>query len=246
MGRPIKQKWLNPQTYTYGQGQGAGVLGGVGGQKIAATSGNITLNSITRGTGYYAANVSATIAAPDLDDGVRATVSTVYLFANGAVKSVGLGTVGSGYTTTNPAITFFGANSGAASATATLANANWTPAIRGNAWFTGTTTGDYNADFVRQRGSKSFIMANATAVHQTLKLQSNIATTGTGSSYSTLGPQHAGFVTIGAEFADGSTFAISKITDRVVHSSTGQVYKWTFGTAANVSASNITVKINNV
>jgi hypothetical protein len=248
MGRPIKQKYLNPQAIGYGQGAGAGVVSNasVGGQKIASTSGNITHNSITRGTGYYTANVSATIAAPNLDDGTQATVSTVYLFANGAVKSVGLNNAGSGYTTTHPAITFFGANSGAASATATLANHGITAAIRGNAWFTGTTTGDYNADFIRQRGSKSFVMANATAVHQTIKLQGNIATTGASGDYSVIGPKYAGFLTIGAQFADGSTFAISKITDRVVHSSTGNVYKWSFSTAANVSASNITVKIDSI
>ena len=248
MGRPIKQKYLNPQPIGYGQGAGAGVVSNasVGGQKIASTSGNITLNSITIGSVYYAANVSATIAAPDLDDGTQATVSTVYLFANGAVKSVGLNNAGSGYTTTHPAITFFGANSGAASATATLANHGVTPAIRGNAWFTGTTTGDYNADFVKQRGGKSFVMANATAVHQTLKLQGNITATGSSSSYAALGPTHAGFVTIGAQFADGSTFAISKITDRVAHSATGKVYKWSLSTSANVSASNITVQIDSI
>ena len=250
MGRPIKQKYLNPQPIGYGQGAGAGVVSNtsVGGQMIASTSGNITLNSLTRGTGYYSANVSATIAAPDMDDGTRATVSTVYLFANGAVKSVGLNNAGSGYTTTNPAITFFGANSGAASATATLANHGVTPAIRGNAWFTGTTTGDYDADFLKQRGSHSFVMANVAGPNQekqTLRLEST-NNTGTGGSYAALGPTSAGNVTIGAQFADGSTFQVKKITDRVVHSNDGHVYKWGFGSAANVSVGNITVQIDSI
>ena len=250
MGRPIKQKYLNPQPIGYGQGAGAGVESNtsVGGKMIASTSGNITLNSLTRGTGYYSANVSATIAAPDMDNGTRATVSTVYLFANGAVKSVGLNNAGSGYTTTHPAITFFGANGGAASATATLTNHGVTAAIRGNAWFTGTTTGDYNADFLKQRGSRRYTMANvagANQVTQTLRLEST-NTTGTSSSYAALGPTAAGNVTVGAEFADGSTFQVKKITDRKVWSNTGGIYKWSFSTAANVSASNITVKIDSI
>ena len=249
MGRPIKQKWLNPQPIGYGQGAGAGVVNhSVGGNQIAASSGNIVLHSLTEGLGYYAANVTATIAAPNMDNGTRATVSAVYLWANGAVKAVGLGNAGSGYTTAYPAITFFQGNTNPASATATIVGHGITAAIRGNAWFTGTTTGDYFADFLKQRGSRTFVMANAAGpnqVTQTLRMEST-NTTGSSNDFSTLGPTAAGNVTICAAFADGSTFQIKKITDRTVHSNTGQVYKWSFGTAANVSASNITVTIDSI
>lgn len=249
MGRPIKQKWLNPQPIGYGQGAGAGVVNhSVGGNMIAASSGNIVLNSLTKGLGYYVANVTATIAAPDMDNGTQATVSTVYLWANGAVKAVGLSNAGSGYTTANPAITFYEGNTNPASATATTVGHGITAAIRGNAWFTGTTTGDYNADFLKQRGSHSFVMANVAGPNQakqTLRLEST-NNTGTGGSYAALGPTSAGNVTIGAQFADGSTFQVKKITDRVVHSNDGHVYKWGFGSAANVSVGNITVQIDSI
>jgi hypothetical protein len=250
MGRPIKQKWLNPQPLNYGQGAGAGVVNhSVGGNQIAADgAGNIVLHSLTKGLGYYAANVRATIAAPDMDNGTQATVSSVYLWANGAVHSVALGNAGSGYTTTYPAITFFEGNSSTASATATLTGHGITAAIRGNAWFTGTTTGDYYADFLKQRGSHTYVMANAAGpnqVSQTLRLEST-NNTGTGGDFSTLGPTAAGNVTIGAQFADGSTFQVKKITDRKVWSNDGHIYKWSLTTSANVSASNITVQVDSV
>jgi hypothetical protein len=255
MGRPIKQKWLNPQPLNYGQGAGAGLVLGssVGGQQIAAdVSGNITLNSLTKGLGYYTGNVYAQIAGPNMDDGTQATIDTVHLWANGAVKAFHLSNAGAGYTTTNPAITVYApglnGNTTPATATATLANHGKTAAIRGNAWFTGTTTGDYFADFIKQRGSHTFVMANVAGlnqVKQTLRLEST-NNTGSSSSYAGLGPTAAGNVTIGAEFADGSTFQVKKITDRKVWSNDGHIYKWSLTTSANVSASNITVKVDSI
>ena len=250
MGRPIKQKWLNPQPIGYGQGAGAGVVNSasVGGNMIASTGGNIVLHSLTKGLGYYQANVRATIAAPDMDDGTQATVSQVYLWANGAVKAVGLGNAGAGYTTQYPAITFFEGNTNPASATATLTGHGVTAAIRGNAWFTGTTTGDYYADFIKQRGSHRFVMANAAGanqVTQTLRMEST-NNTGTSNDFSTLGPTAAGNVTICAAFTDGSTFQVKKITDRLVYSNDGHAYKWSLTTSANVSATDITVQVDSV
>jgi hypothetical protein len=237
MGRPIKKKYYNPRTYgaTGGDGGQSGTAS-IGGESIAAdVSGNITLNSITRGTGYYSANVVATIAAPLLAGGTTATVSTVHLFANGAIKALTLGNAGAGYTTANPAITFTGANSGAASATATLTSGTTAAAIRANVFFTGASYGDWNADMVKQRGSRTWICRNA-SYSETVKLVTS----------PNLNPYSAGTMTVIATFSDGSQFNISKITDRKVYSSTGESYKWTFDSVSgtgNVSATDITVQV---
>jgi hypothetical protein len=241
MGRPIKKKYINPADVQHQGIGGPAYKGDTGGEPVYVdTTGNVVIATITRGSGYLA-NATATISAPVLESGVTATVGTVYIFANGAVKAVQITNVGAGYLT-NPTITFFGANTGTATATATITVGNVAPSIRANIWFPGTTTGDYNGDLIKQRGSHSFVCANATA-QSTFKIQSNV---GTNSSYSVLGPTAAGLMTIGASFVDGSKFAIKKITNRKVWSDDGHIYKWTFGTAANtnVTTGDITVQID--
>lgn len=234
MGRPIKKKYYNPAPTGVGSVSGQT---GIGGESIAADiSGNIVLNSITIGSGYYAANVAATIAAPSLVNGIQATVSTVHLFANGAIKALTLGTAGSGYTTANPAITFTGANSGAASATATLTSSTSAPAIRGNVFFTGASVGDWNADLIKARGARTFLAESATGVFETVKLVTSPNNN----------PYIGGTMTITARFADNSQFNVAKITNRKVYSATGQSYKWTFNSVSgtgNVSATDITVQV---
>lgn len=238
MGRPIKKKYYNPAPVGTVPGDGAkSGTASIGGEQIAVDAfGNISLNSITRGSGYSAGTVAATIVAPSLADGTQATISTVHLFANGAIKSLTLGNPGKGYTVANPAISFTGANTGIASATATLTPSTSAPAIRANVFFTGASSGDWNADMVKQRGSKRWVCQNSSYT-ETVKLVTNDAN---------LNPYSAGTMTVIATFADGSQFNIAKITDRKVYSSTGNSYKWTFDSVSgtgNVSTTNITVQV---
>jgi hypothetical protein len=243
MGRPIKKKYYNPAPYGYSP-QGDGAVSGsasIGGEQIAAgVDGNITLNSLTKGLGYYTGNVYAQIAAPLLADGTQATIDVVHLWANGAVKAFHLDNPGKGYTVANPAITVYApglnGNTTPATATATLTASTSAPAIRANVFFTGASSGDWNADMIKQRGSKTWVCKNASYT-QTVKLVTNDAN---------LNPYSAGTMTMIGTFADASQFSIAKITDRKVYSSTGQSYKWTFDSVSgtgNVSTTNITVQV---
>ncbi len=231
MGRPIKNKYINP--YGAGTSQPFAQRPGIGGEGVTVTSSNATVTFSSVGGGYYAANVGATIAAPTNTGGTTATVSTVYLHANGAIKAVGITSAGSGYVA-DPVITFTGANSSTAAGTVaidaftTLANS-----IVANCFFTSASQGVLTADIVKARGARTFVANNAGTL-QTLKL----VTSPNNNPYS------AGTMTITADFIDTSTFNVAKITNRKVYSSTGQSYKWTFGTPANVSASDITVRIS--
>lgn len=92
---------------------------GVRGEGVGQTRGNINLDFTNRGSGYFAANVSVSISLPDIEDGEAAFPGKVYLFANGAIKNVGLTKAGTGYTSI-PTITFTGANT--TTATATIQN----------------------------------------------------------------------------------------------------------------------------
>jgi hypothetical protein len=238
MGRPIKNKYINPYGINYTAGDGA-QRPGIGGEGISSTSGNVILASITRGTGYYAANVSATISSPDLADGTAATVGTVYIFANGAVKGVQLTGNGRGYTGA-ATLTFFGANSGTASGTATVDVATtMANAILANCFFPGTSSGITTADILKQRGSRTFVVANNAGYSKTLKLVTNDAN---------LNPYVSGTMTVIATFADASQFTVAKITDRKVYSATGNSYKWSLDPAlvANVSATNVTVTLSSL
>jgi hypothetical protein len=239
MGRPIKKKYYNPAPYGYAT-QGDGAVSGsasIGGEQIAANgSGNIVLNSLTKGLGYYTGNVYAQIAAPLLADGTQATIDVVHLWANGAVKAFHLGNPGKGYTTANPAITVYApglnGNTTPATATATLTTSTSAPAIRANVFFTGASSGDWNADMIKQRGSKSWVCKNASYTETV-----NLVTSPNNNPYS------SGTMTIIGTFDDSSQFSIAKITDRKVWSSTGQTYKWSFDAPANVSVTDITVQV---
>lgn len=224
MGRPIKNKYINP------------VGGGAGGEAVTVTSGNASPTFSDRGSGYFAANVSATVSAPTRTGGTTATISTVYLFANGAIKALGIGSAGSGYTAA-PTVTFFGANSGPAAATVAI-NASTATAntIVANCFFTNGSQGITTADLVKARGARTFVANNAGTL-QTLKLVTS----------PNLNPYSAGTLTITADFIDTSQFNVAKITNRKVYSSTGKSYKWTItGAPANVSASDITVRISSI
>lgn len=242
MGRPIKKKYYNPAQIGYVPGDGAqsGNLA-VGGESILTdATGNVTLNSLTKGLGYFGANVYAQVAAPGLADGITAVVDKVHLWANGAVKAVHLSSIGSGYTAAHPAIAFYApgtnGNTTPASATASLTTSTTESAIRANVFFTGASYGDWNADMVRQRGSKRWVCKNAT-YYETINLITNDGN---------LNPCVAGTMTIISTFSDGSQFNVAKITDRKVYSATGQAYKWTFDSVSgtgNVSATDITVQV---
>ena len=225
MGRPLNKKFINP----------LGV--GPGGEGITITSGNAVATFSDVGSGYYAANASATISAPQLTNGTTATIGTVYLFANGAIKALGVSNAGSGYTT-NPTVTFFGANSGPAAATVAIDAATTSAnAILANCFFTTGSSGVLTADILKARGARTFVCKTGATV-ETLKLVTSPNNN----------PYVGGQMTITATFADTSTFNVAKITNRRVYSSTGRSYKWTLttGSAANVSASDITVVVSSL
>lgn len=228
MGRPIKNKYINPYANTPGAHRP-----GVGGEGVTITAGNVTFASVTRGLGYYASNVYATISSPQLTDGTRATVGQVHLFANGAVKAVAMTSAGSGYTTA-PTLTFFEANSSTATATVAIDVATTSAnSILANCYFTGGSPVS-TADILKARGARTFVCKTGTTV-ETLKLKPT-ATPGFGE------------MSITATFVDANTFQIAKITNRKVYSSTGKAYKWTLttGAAANVSTSDITVVVSSL
>ena len=231
MGRPIKNKYINP--YGAGSSQPFAKRPGIAGEGVTVTSSNATVTFSSVGGGYYAANVGATIAAPTNTGGTTATVSTVYLHANGAIKDVAITSAGSGYVSA-PVITFTGANTYSAAGTVAIdAFTTAANSIVANCFFTSASEGVLTADIVKARGARTFVANNAGTL-QTLKL----VTSPNNNPYS------AGTMTITADFIDTSTFNVAKITNRKVYSSTGQSYKWTFGTPANVSASDITVRIS--
>lgn len=89
---------------------------GVRGEGVGQTRGNINLSFTNRGSGYFSSNVSVSISAPDIVDGEAALPGKIYLFGNGAIRSVGLTKPGTGYTSV-PTVTFTGANTTSASAT---------------------------------------------------------------------------------------------------------------------------------
>lgn len=235
MGRPIKNKYINP--YGAGTSQPFAKRPGIGGEAVTVTSANASPTFSNRGEGYYTGNVYATVSAPQLSGGTTATISTVYLFANGAVKALGIGNAGSGYTAA-PTVTFFEANTTPAAATIAIdsatTNAN---AILANCFFTTESSGVLTADILKARGARTFVCKTGATV-QTLKLVTSPNNN----------PYVGGQMTITATFADASTFNVAKITDRKVYSSTGQSYKWTLttGSAANVSASDITVVVSSL
>jgi hypothetical protein len=227
MGRPIKNKYINPE----------GSRPGTGGEGVTVTSANASPTFSNRGLGYYTANVSATVSAPQLTNGTTATISTVHLFANGAVKALQISNAGSGYTTA-PTVTFFGANSTPAAATVAIDVATTTGnSILANCFFTGSGSGTLTADILKARGARTFVCKNG-GTAETLKLITSPNSN----------PYIGGTMTITATFADASTFNVAKITNRKVYSSTGKAYKWTLttGSAANVSASDITVVVSSL
>jgi hypothetical protein len=231
MGRPIKNKYINPYaSVPYAQRPGRG------GESVTTTSGNASPTFSNRGLGYFDANATATVSAPTLTGGTTATISTVHLFANGAIKALAIGSAGSGYTA-DPTVTFFGANTTPAVATIAIdAPTTKANSILANCFFTGGSYGITTADLVKARGARTFVANNAGTL-QTLKLVTSPNNN----------PYVAGTLTITADFIDTSTFSVAKITNRKVYSSTGQSYKWTTTAApANVSASDITVRISSI
>lgn len=199
MGRPIKNKFFDPTGNE-----------STGGEAVALTSGNVSFASVTRGDGYYAANVGATVSAPQLTGGTTAVVSNVYLFANGAIKTVGLSNAGTGYTSA-PTVTFTGANANVATATVSISSSGTTQnAILINAWVTGGSS-SVVGDIVKQTGAKSFRVATAQ---------------GTSKCVLTTGTVGAGQCQITAIKADSSTFKVAKINGHTVTDASGNKFLW--------------------
>lgn len=149
MGRPIHKKYFgNTNTDD------------IGGEGVASTSGNVAVTFSNIGEGYYSANAAVTFSAPQIAGGTTAT-GTVYLFANGAIKAVGLSNAGTGYTT-KPTLTFTGANTTPAAGAITGGGltATVTNALAANARVTGGTVGKV-ADIVSQRSSRRYKVRNA-------------------------------------------------------------------------------------
>ena len=178
------------------------------------------------------------MSAPQLSNGTTATIDTVHLFANGAVKALTISNRGAGYTAA-PTVTFFEGNTTPAAATIAIdASTTRANSILANCFFTGSSFGVTTADLLKARGARTFVAKNLAGTSETLKLVTSPNNN----------PYIGGQMTITATFADDSTFSIAKITGRKVYSSTGQSYKWTLTTGgyANVSASDITVVVSSL
>lgn len=209
MGRPLKNKFFDPTGNE-----------STGGEGITLTSGNVSFASVTRGSGYYSANVAATVSAPQLTGGTTAVVDTVYLFANGAVKTVGLSNAGTGYTSA-PTLTFTGANSSTATATVSIDAGNTVAnAIAVSAWVTGGAS-SVVGDIVKQTGSKSFRVATAQ---------------GTSKCVLTTGTVAEGECQITATMADTSTFYVAKINGHTVYDSSGNKFLWSVDAASSATS----------
>lgn len=203
MGRPLKQKYFDPNGTP-----------STGGEGVTITSGNVSFASVTRGTGYYNANVAATISSPQLTGGTAATLSTVHLFANGAIKTVAITSGGTGYTSV-PTITFTGANSGTATATVSIdATTTTANAIAISAWLLAADGGTQAlaGDIVKQTGAKSFRVATSE---------------GTGKVVLTTGSVATGQCQITATKQDTTTFYVASINGHTVKDSSGNKYLWT-------------------
>lgn len=231
MGRPLRKNFF-----------GSFNTDGVGGEALYTNgSGNLTVSFTNVGLGYFSNNVAATVSAPNITGGTTAVVDTVYLHANGAVKSVHVSNAGTGYTGA-ATLTFTGGNTTPATGTA---NANPTSttvnAINANAWVNGDSVGR-SADIIKQVGARSFYVQNSNGgAHQ-----------GRCRLVTTANPAASGEMTITATFADSSTFSVAKMTDTLVYDAAGNTYLWAdytgdkpaFATASNATVP-VTVSISN-
>jgi hypothetical protein len=149
MGRPIHKKYFGNKN-----------TDGVGGEGVVASSGNVAVTFSNIGEGYFTANAGITFSAPQIAGGTTATGS-VYLFANGAIKAVGLSSAGTGYTT-KPTLAFTGANTTPAVGTITGGGLTATVenALNANARVTGGSVGK-SADILSQRSSRRYKVRNA-------------------------------------------------------------------------------------
>lgn len=213
MGRPIKSIYFGNRNTDE-----------VGGEALYTTGGNVALTFTGNlGFGYYSANVAATFSAPTVAGGTTAVADTVYLHANGAIKSVHVSNAGTGYTAA-ATLTFTGANIAAPDATTAnaLPSSTTTNAIAANAWVIGDTVGRTNADVVKQTGGKTYRVATSGGTSKC-----KLVTTAT--------PAAAGEMTITASFADASTFKVAKLTEKLAYDADGNRYRWTLGTASNAA-----------
>lgn len=228
MGRPIKKQFF-----------GSFNTDGVGGEALYSNgTGNVAITFGNVGLGYFAANVGVTFSAPSVAGGTTAVADAVYLYANGAIKSVHVSNAGSGYTSA-ATLTFTGANTTPATGTANTNPTSTTlNAINANAWVDTGTVGKA-ADIVKQVGSRRFRVQNADGTSN-CKLVTTAA------------PAAAGEMVVTATFEDNSTFSVAKLTDRLAYDADGNRYLWVasnghlgFATASN-STVPPTVTISNV
>jgi len=91
--------------------QGAGALATASLGTTLLTSNEIVSILVTNGGSGYTVAPTVHIAPPDIAGGTQATATAN--IAGGAVVSITIGQVGSGYTTTNPAVTFTSVNTAA-------------------------------------------------------------------------------------------------------------------------------------
>ena len=92
-------------------------------------TGNLVATFTDRGLGYFSSNVSANIAPPTTS-GTTANVGGIYLFANGAIQAINIGTAGSGYTL-SPTITITGGNTTPASISTSVTYGLLDPTLTG-------------------------------------------------------------------------------------------------------------------
>jgi hypothetical protein len=182
MGRPIKRNFFkNPGNAP------------VPGDSISSV--NIT----NRGLGYFSANVAMTLSAPDLAEGTQATVSSVSLFSNGAIRSATIDNAGAGYVNA-PSVTITGANTNPASATTSIALTSGSTGakIAMMAWIPAGSSAK-PADILKQESSRRYQVQTAD---------------GKGAVRLVAAAPAAGQATITATDANGNTYYVVKLTGR--------------------------------
>jgi hypothetical protein len=240
MGRPLNKKYFANTNY-----QDFGTAG-VGGESVASVAVSGTFGSKTPGTYDIPASV---ISAPQVDGGVKPTMTLTYVTASTA--TVAVVTAGSGYTSTatisGAALQALGgAGTGTIVLTATM-TANGTSRQNGIKCETQYGSGDAEittGDIVKQVSTKRYKVQTSQGTG-TFKLVTTEA-------------KSAGEMSIKATDSDGNTYFVAKLTARKVvlvpaanvHGGTttigsqfasGATAKWTFGSAVV----NTTVTIEN-
>lgn len=185
MGRPIKKIFIGERS-----GQGAG---GEGIASVSSTAGN--------STGYTDLD-ALTIPAPDLEGGVQAVA--VINSAGGAIDSVTVTTVGSGYTSI-PTVTAPTGTIGTGTVTAVLTTGS-VKVILATAFLLGGS--NLNADILAQKGTNRYRVETADGIGECT------LTDGAGVAHGT--PAAAGEMQIIANDSGDGVYSVTKLYNNTV------------------------------